>query len=371
MVLKPVEWVRPAAAPRASSLDTYHPTTTVGTAGETAAREAFSGPTHRGPGPGKGILRNPLGGPQQDPSSESTPSPKSPRFAHMTTVHDELSPQDETQFVTKSLRPPGRLPKRSAVSTPAPSSMRRNKENEAASAGLNQLMMEGPSADTYTGATGSQTRLDRDADAVPSSLMGPDTKSQDPFDQTKFKQMEYRPPTPPLKSDPAEPPKLIEQAEGDPEPVTFLTRAGGSSSESSPDSLAREDRLAGPGTSGDTAATGHKELPPPNSPVQLAPSSGDGETGGSLTESALPVTASAHPSAGAIHESSGESQQPVQVSSPAANNPPLYIITTPRKGRGIAASRPVPSGEILVWENPLLNERHDHIAVGRRRIRES
>ena len=368
MVLTRLEVIRPAGAPRTHSLDTCYPTRAVSVAG-VAAREAISEPAHRGPGPSKGILRSSSGHTQQD-SSASTPSPKSPRFAHMTTVHDELSPQDETQSVTRTLRPPGRLSKRSAASRPVRSSMRRSKENEAASAGLNQLMMDGPTGDTYTGASGSQTWMSWDADAVPPPPTGSDTDSPG-ASPSKFTRMEYRPPTPPLESDSAESSELIEQAEGDHEPDTFLPRTVESSSESPRGSPAREDWLAEASTAGDEVATGHEELPPPYSPAQLAQSSGDWEAGGPLTENELPVTASAQPSAGAFHESSGENQQSAQASSETANNPPLHVITTPRRGRGIAASRPIPLGEILVREDPLLDERHDSITGGTRRIRES
>lgn len=232
-------------------------------------------------------------------------------------------------------------------------------------------MKEGPTADTYTGASGSQTLMDCAADTVPPSPCGSGAKSPDPG-SSKFARMEYRPPTPPLEPDSAEPSELNEQAEEDQEPDIFLPCAWESSSESLPESLAREDQLARASSAGYAAETGHEELPPPYSPAQLGRTSGDGEGEEPLAESALPVTASPQPPADASHESSGASQQqPTQTSSPITHNPPLHIITTPRKGRGISASRPISRGEILVRENPLLNERHDRIPGGRRRIRES
>lgn len=333
-----------------------------------AAREASSEPAHRGPGPDRGILRSSPGDVKQERSA-SIPSRKTPRFLHMATVHDGPSPQEETQSVARTLRPPGPMPKRRTASTPA-RPIRRNKENETASANLHQLLMDGPTTDTYTGTSGSQTQVNWDADAVPPSPSSSDAESPGPS-PSKLARMTYRPPTPPLESLSAEPSELIEQAEGDQEPNTFLPRVVDSSTEPAPDPPASEEQIAGASTAVPVLAAGHEELPLPYSSSQLPQPPRDGEAGDPLTESALPAAESAQPAQVTSDENPGEKPQPAQVSPPTANDPPLHIITTPRKGRGIAASRPIPFGEIIVREYALIDELHDTISGGKRRIRES
>ena len=367
VALTNLEVIRPVSQPSVPSLGTYHPMKALSMAG-VVSTEATGGPAHRGPGPGRGILRISPGHVKKD-SSASAPTRKSPRFAHLATVHNDLSPQDEIQCVTRTLRAPGPLPSPTAASATAPS-VPRNEESDGASAGLNQLMMEGPTADTYTGAGDPQPQTSSVAGESPpsSSDSDPGSPVRTP---SKFTQMDYRPPTPPLESGSgsAGPSVPVGQAGLDEELETVQPRVLALRSESPSGTPGNSEHVHLASTVVSAPMAGQGELPPPY-PAAEQPS-GDGEASAPGSQSSPPVTAPTLAPAAATDEALGASSQAPPVSGPAANNLPLRIITTSRKGRGVAASRLIPSGEIIVRERPLIDERHDPMPGGKHRIREA
>lgn len=470
-VLTVCEFAKPAGQPRAQPLDTYHPMWAMSMAG-VAEEDGVSRPAHRGPEPSKGILRAEQDGAQPG-SSSSTPSPKSPRFAHLTTVHGESSPREETQCITRTLRPPGPQPKPkpTAASTSARSAPK-NKGAALASAGLNQLFKGGPTADEYTGTSASQAQGNWAADVAPplSPSSGPASPPPDkpssgsdspPPDKSLFALLGKRPATPPRESDPVESPKVIHLESWEDFPDPFESRGAGPPSESHPGSPATEAQLPGGNTVAGGAETEPVELPPPypataplaegpfpetasalttqeayalasaqasakayaqayalaaeeksaeasapalspsprpsqasaeesavTSALALSPSPRPSQASAQASavaflvgSSASPSSASPQPSQASAEESalasavgsspsrSSSSPQPTQTSVPPG--PPLRVIMTPRKGRGISASKEILSGEIIVRENPLIDELHDLMRGGKRRIRES
>lgn len=361
------EIIRPARQPGAQSYHMYHPMRALGIAGA-AADGGQSQPPHRGPGPGRGILRIPSDDGQRN-SLSAPPSPKSPRFAHLATIHNEMSPQDETQSVTRTIRPPGGppKPKDSGQARTVP----RNRARERASAGLNQLLRDGPTAGSYIGVDRSQSDAMFDTTEVPPSGSSSD-EDHTSSSTSLFTKMGYRPPTPPLETSSPEPSEPAEQEEGDIELDTTRAEEPTQPGETQPASPASEPQVPGPSAVAYAADSGEDEQPPPPySSVKPAKPLGEDGAADSISEDPTPATASARPSTTLSTVASSTATQPAQMPSQSAIVPPLRIVVMGCKGRGVVASRPILFGEILVRESPLIDERHDTISGGTRRIRES
>lgn len=366
MSLTRSEIIRPTCQPGAPAYHMYHPMRALGIAGAAADRGESQSP-HRGPGPDKGILRIQSADTQRD-SLSATPSPKSPRFAHLATVHNEMSPHDETQFVTRTIRPPGGPPKPKEDSGQA-RTVPRSKGEKSASAGLNLLLRDGPTADSYVGVDGSQSETIWDTTEAPSSGSGSEA-DHTTSSTSLFTQMGYRPPTPPLETSSPEPSEPVEQEEGDIELNTTLPEEPAQPGEALPASSSRGPQVPGPSTAVDVAESGENELPPPPySSVKPAEPQDEDEAAGSTPEDSAPATASARPSTTLFTATSSAATQLMPSQTPIV--PPLRIDTLGSKGQGIVASRDILFGEILVRESPLIDERHDTIAGGTRRIRGS
>lgn len=367
MSLTRLEIIRPARQPGAQSYHMYHPMRALGIAGAAADR-GRSQPPHRGPGPGRGILRIHSDNAQRN-SLSSPPSPKSPRFAHLATIHNEMSPQDETQSVTRTIRPPGGSPK--PKDSGQARTVPRNRAKERASAGLNQLLRDGPTADSYVGVDGSQSEAMFDTTEAPPSGSGSD-EDHTSSSASLFTKMGYRPPTPPLETSSPEPSEPVEQEERDIELDTTRPEEPAQPGETQPASPASEPQVPGPSTVADMADPGEDELPPPPySSVKPDKPLGEDEAADPISEDTTPATASARPSTTLSTVASSTATKPAQMPSQSAIVPPLRIDIMGCKGQGVVASRPILFGEILVRENPLIDERHDTIAGGTRRIRES
>lgn len=362
------EIIRPACQPGAPSYDMYHPLRPLGIAGA-AADKGRSQPPHHGPGPDKGILRIPSPDVQRD-SVSVTPSPKSPRFAHIATIHNKMSPHDETQSVTRTIRPPGGPPKPKEDSGKS-RSVPRSRGEEKASAGLNQLLRDGPTASSYVGVDGLQSEAMFDTTEASFSGSCSD-EDQTASSNSLFAQMGYRPPTPPLETSSPEPSEPVEQEEGNTELDTIVPGEPIQTDAALPASPTGVPQIPGPSTVVDVAGSGEDELPPPPySSVKSAKPVDGNETAGSTLEESPPTTASARPSTTLSTAASSVITQSAPTPSQTPIVPLLRIDTMGSKGRGVVASRPILFGEILVRESPLIDERHDTIAGGSRRIRES
>lgn len=281
--------------------------------------------------------------------------PKSARFTNFASVYRGQTPMNESDIIWTALRPPGVVPDldddKMNEEPPVPGETKNDKN----SASFHHLMMRGPTAASYSG---TQPHPEQPK-ARSSSLLGEASPStSETSEPSRFEMLAPRPPTPPLPSPP--PAKAFRTFILPPDDVPVQ---GGSTPTQppaplthppDPPNIQQPSPTSSGGLFGGTVQTQASHSAPSN--LQQPRLTSSGQTFGGNSQIQAP-----HPS----------SKTPGASASPSISDPPLRIGPTQHKGRGLFATRSLPTGTIIVRERPLIEERHDLLPGGQRRIRGS